>query len=277
MIRRIRLGFVVVICVVLQTTLFTHLRIDGVAPDVGLVAVLAVAYYDGAEAGAWFGFVMGLAIDLFLTTPLGLSALSFAITAYGVGVFQSRHGAQTARDRPVARRHRRILRWPGVPLHRRRGRPERVSLAREPEDVVIAAAYDALIAPIVFPLVRRAARTAGTSNLAGRRVTGPAPAAACQAASTQWRSWRRTVLPRLHRVDAMRTEVDTRGRLVVIGLVVVALFAGLLTPLVVPPGRGRREPGGRGPEPTPTRSCRCRRSAAASSTPRDACSPRPRR
>ncbi len=89
MIRRLRLGFVVVICVVLQTTLFTHLRIDGVAPEVGLVAVLAVAYYDGAEAGAWFGFVMGLSIDLFLTTPLGLSALSYAITAYGVGVFQA--------------------------------------------------------------------------------------------------------------------------------------------------------------------------------------------
>ena len=51
MIRRLRLGFVVIICVVLQTTLFTHLRIDGVAPEVGLVAVLAVAYYDGAESG----------------------------------------------------------------------------------------------------------------------------------------------------------------------------------------------------------------------------------
>ena len=36
---------------------------------------------------------MGLAIDLFLTTPLGLSALSFAITGYAVGVFQAGHGA----------------------------------------------------------------------------------------------------------------------------------------------------------------------------------------
>ena len=73
----------------LQTTLFTHLRIDGVAPDIGLVAVLAVAYEDGADTGAIFGFIMGLAIDLFLTTPLGLSALSFAITGYAVGVFQA--------------------------------------------------------------------------------------------------------------------------------------------------------------------------------------------
>ena len=89
MIRRIRLGLVIVVCVVLQTTLFTHLRIDGVGPDVGLVAVLAVAYEDGADTGAIFGFLMGLAIDLFLTTPLGLSALSFAVTGYAVGVFQA--------------------------------------------------------------------------------------------------------------------------------------------------------------------------------------------
>ena len=89
MIRYLRLALVVITAVVLQTTLFTHLRIDGVVPDVGLVCVLAVAYEDGPDMGAWFGFVMGLSIDLFLTTPLGLSALSFALTGYAVGVFQS--------------------------------------------------------------------------------------------------------------------------------------------------------------------------------------------
>ncbi len=89
MIRRIRLALVIVVCVVLQTTLFTHLRIDGIGPDIGLVAVLAVAYEDGADTGAIFGFLMGLAMDLFLTTPLGLSAMSFAITGYAVGVFQA--------------------------------------------------------------------------------------------------------------------------------------------------------------------------------------------
>ena len=53
----------------LQTTLFTHLQIDGVAPDIGLVAVLAVAWEDGPDTGAIYGFLMGLAVDLFLTTP----------------------------------------------------------------------------------------------------------------------------------------------------------------------------------------------------------------
>ena len=41
----------------------------------------------------------------------------------------------------------------------------------------------------------------------------------------------RTTSRELHRVDSVRAEVDTRARLVVIGLVVVAMFAGLLTRL----------------------------------------------
>ena len=41
----------------------------------------------------------------------------------------------------------------------------------------------------------------------------------------------RTTSRELHRVDSVRAEVDTRARLVVIGLIVVALFAGLLTRL----------------------------------------------
>ena len=170
MIRRLRLGFVVVICVVLQTTLFTHLRIDGVAPEVGLVAVLAVAYYDGAESGAWFGFVMGLSIDLFLTTPLGLSALSYAITAYGVGVFQA---GMVRRPPAIAPLLGGIGGFFGglvfLSIGAVVGESGFLSFSSL-RAVLIAAVYDALIAPIVFPLVRRAAQH--TPNEATWRVGG---------------------------------------------------------------------------------------------------------
>jgi rod shape-determining protein MreD len=170
MIRRLRLGFVVIICVVLQTTLFTHLRIDGVAPEVGLVAVLAVAYYDGAESGAWFGFVMGLSIDLFLTTPLGLSALSYAITAYGVGVFQA---GMVRRPPAIAPLLGGIGGFVGglvfLAIGAVVGESGFLSLSSL-KAVAISAVYDALIAPIVFPLVRRAARH--TQNEATWRVGG---------------------------------------------------------------------------------------------------------
>ncbi|MEX2100416.1 MAG: rod shape-determining protein MreD [Acidimicrobiia bacterium] len=158
MIRTLRLALVVISAVVLQTTLFTHLRIDGVAPDIGLVAVLAVAYEEGPESGAWFGFVMGLAIDLFLTTPLGLSALSFALTGYSVGVFQAGMVRTTPRLAP-------LLGFFGglfgglvfITVGALVGQNGFLSF-ESLKIVVIAALYDALIAPIVFPIVRRAAR-----------------------------------------------------------------------------------------------------------------------
>ena len=158
MIRRIRLGLVVLVCVVLQTTLFTHLQIDGVAPDVGLVAVLAVAWEDGPDTGAIYGFIMGLAVDLFLTTPLGLSALAFAVTGYAVGVFQT----GVVRTTPWLAT---ILGGLGglfggllfVTAAAIVGQPGMLSFDSL-RIVIIASIYDAIIAPIVFPLVRRAAR-----------------------------------------------------------------------------------------------------------------------
>jgi rod shape-determining protein MreD len=163
-IRRIRLGLVVVVCVVLQTTLFAHLQIDGVAPDLGLVAVLAVAYEDGPDTGAIYGFIMGLAVDLFLTTPLGLSALSFAITGYVVGVFQAGLVRKTPWLAP-------ILGGLGglfgglvfITAGAIVGQDGMLSFDSL-RIVLIAAAYDAVIAPLVLPVVRRAARRDDAPN-----------------------------------------------------------------------------------------------------------------
>ncbi len=84
-IRLVPLGIAVVIT---QVSIFPELRLLGVVPDLGLVAALAVAWHDGPEAGAWFGFVVGLAFDLFLSTPLGISAISYALVAYALGTIR---------------------------------------------------------------------------------------------------------------------------------------------------------------------------------------------
>ena len=108
--------------------------------------------------GALFGFAMGLAMDLFLTTPLGLSAMSYAITGYAVGVFQ----AGIVRSSPWIAP---VLGGVGglfgglvfISVGAMVGQDGFLSMASL-KTVLIAALYDALIAPIVFPLVRRAAR-----------------------------------------------------------------------------------------------------------------------
>ena len=87
--RSARLAVLVVVDRGLQVAVFPHLRLFGVVPDLGLLVALAVGYYEGPEAGAIVGFAAGLGFDLFLETPLGLNALSYAIVGYSIGVFES--------------------------------------------------------------------------------------------------------------------------------------------------------------------------------------------
>jgi rod shape-determining protein MreD len=101
LIRRVRLALVIVTLVVLQTTIFTHMRVFGAIPDLLLVATAAVAYEEGPQSGAAFGFAAGLSIDLFLSTPAGLSALAFAVTGYVLGVAQGGFMRESRNIAPV--------------------------------------------------------------------------------------------------------------------------------------------------------------------------------
>ena len=83
---RFRLPILFVGALLLQTTLLASLRIFGVMPDLMLLLAVAGGITAGATRGATLGFASGMLIDLFLPTPLGLSALVFTLVGYGVGV-----------------------------------------------------------------------------------------------------------------------------------------------------------------------------------------------
>lgn len=84
---RLRLLLVVVLVLVAQTALLSRVRIGGVVPDAMLLLAICAGIVGGPERGAVAGFVSGIAFDLFLvTTPVGLSALVFALMGYGVGL-----------------------------------------------------------------------------------------------------------------------------------------------------------------------------------------------
>jgi rod shape-determining protein MreD len=88
-VRLARLSLLVVVAVVLQTTIFSELRIWGGGLLLGLLLTIAVAFVCGSDVGAIFGFVCGVIFDLFLTgTPLGLSALSYSLVGYAMGFFE---------------------------------------------------------------------------------------------------------------------------------------------------------------------------------------------
>jgi rod shape-determining protein MreD len=81
----VRLPLVLFVVLALQTSVATDVRPLGVAADLMLLLAVAGGMVAGAERGAIVGFVIGLAFDLVLQTPFGLSALVYALAAFGVG------------------------------------------------------------------------------------------------------------------------------------------------------------------------------------------------
>lgn len=83
---RLRLGALLLVAILLQTTLVPDLRVLGVCADLMLLCAVVAALAGGPELGGTVGFAAGLLTDLFLvTTPLGLSALVYSVIGYSVG------------------------------------------------------------------------------------------------------------------------------------------------------------------------------------------------
>jgi rod shape-determining protein MreD len=83
---RFRVPLVLVTALVLHTAVFPQIRIAGVMPDIMLLLAIAAGVEAGPSYGAVAGFLTGMLADLFLPTPLGLSALVFSLTGYATGV-----------------------------------------------------------------------------------------------------------------------------------------------------------------------------------------------
>ncbi len=84
----LRLGLVAFVAVIVQSTLFAELRIEGVAPELPFLLAVLAGFTAGPDRGAMFGFAIGLLYDVLLPSPLGVAALAAAVVAYLVGAFQ---------------------------------------------------------------------------------------------------------------------------------------------------------------------------------------------
>ncbi|HUQ64410.1 MAG TPA: rod shape-determining protein MreD [Acidimicrobiales bacterium] len=86
---RFRVPLVILTALLVQVTLLSRLRLFGVVPNLMLLVAVAGGITGGPVRGAVIGFASGLAIDIFLETPLGLSALVFSIVGYTVGAVET--------------------------------------------------------------------------------------------------------------------------------------------------------------------------------------------
>jgi rod shape-determining protein MreD len=82
----LRLVLVTFVLLIIQSTVMQSIRLDHVHPDLLWLLPITAALLDGPETGAIVGFWSGLAFDLVLPTPFGLSALVGCIIGYSVGM-----------------------------------------------------------------------------------------------------------------------------------------------------------------------------------------------
>jgi rod shape-determining protein MreD len=80
-----RIVLLVVVTLIIQSTIGLDVRIAGAHPDLMLLLPIVFGIAGGPEDGALVGFLAGMAADLLLPTPLGLSALVDCLVGFAVG------------------------------------------------------------------------------------------------------------------------------------------------------------------------------------------------
>jgi rod shape-determining protein MreD len=86
----LKVALVIFTAVLLQVTVVAKLPIAEVRGDIVLLVAIAAGLESDGEHGAIVGFFAGLTFDLLLDTPVGLSALSYALVGFVVGTLQSK-------------------------------------------------------------------------------------------------------------------------------------------------------------------------------------------
>lgn len=76
---------VVLTALVLQSTLFSQVTLAGVKPELVYLITIVLALLEGPASGAVAGFAGGMAQDFLLNQPKGITALTLTLVGYAVG------------------------------------------------------------------------------------------------------------------------------------------------------------------------------------------------
>lgn len=76
---------VVLTALVLQTTVFAQIKLGGAKPELVYLVTVTLAFLEGPASGAVAGFAGGMAQDFLLNLPKGITALTLTLVGYAVG------------------------------------------------------------------------------------------------------------------------------------------------------------------------------------------------
>jgi rod shape-determining protein MreD len=86
--RTLLLSVVIVTALLLQTTVFADVRLLGARPELMFLLTISFAILEGPASGAITGFAGGMAQDFLLDQPKGITALTLTLLGYSVGLLR---------------------------------------------------------------------------------------------------------------------------------------------------------------------------------------------
>ena len=86
--RKIVVIMIVIICFLLQSTLFKTLAIASISPNLLIIVTSSFGFMRGKKAGLFIGFFCGILIDIFYGGTLGFYAMIYMYLGYFNGFFR---------------------------------------------------------------------------------------------------------------------------------------------------------------------------------------------
>lgn len=142
------------VAILVSAELALSLPLAGLGPDLLILVVVAFGIGERPRTAATAGFLAGLVRDLLLTTPVGLSAFAYAVTAYGASLAGIPRGVGPVVGLfAVATFASQLLYGLGAVFL-----GPQVDPSPLPRMLLVTTAYNALISPLLVPLLNRVVR-----------------------------------------------------------------------------------------------------------------------
>jgi rod shape-determining protein MreD len=136
-----------------ETSVFGRATLVGAKPELLLLIVVALGMCEGPAFGATAGFVMGLSTDLVLQLPAGVSALTYTLIGYTVGRLRAQV-TTTSAWLPIVMVCSSTFVGMLFYVAFNRALGEHFGFVTVVRAAGLAALYNGLLTPFVFPIVR---------------------------------------------------------------------------------------------------------------------------
>ena len=86
--RKVTIFFIIVICFLLQSTVFQALSFASISPNLLIVVVSSFGFMLGRKEGMWIGLFCGLLLDIFFGDVFGFYTIVYMVIGYINGMFR---------------------------------------------------------------------------------------------------------------------------------------------------------------------------------------------